>query len=99
MTEKQKEWLKSRDELVSAIKQLGFPEELGDQIAKQLPGIKAMNRMMGYIRNVKPHSAELLVDEMLAICSDIERWRSKKESEEANAKYTEYLNSGFDEED
>jgi hypothetical protein len=78
---------------VRALISLGFPEELGDQIAKQLGSPKAMRRMMGYLFNVKPRSVELVVDEMLAICSEIEEWKKKKESQEANAKYNEYLNS------
>ena len=45
----------------------------------------------------KPHSEELLVDEMLAICSEIESWREKKANEQANARYNEILNYGFDE--
>ncbi len=90
------EWARSRDQLVLAIKDLGFPAELGEQIAKQLGSPKAMDRMMGYLYNVKPKSAELIVDEMLAICSDIDRWREKKASEEANARYNEILNYGFD---
>ena len=36
---------------------------------------------------------EEVVDEMLAIRTEIESWRSKKESREANAKYNEMLNS------
>ncbi len=48
------------------------------QIAKQPGSPKAMSRMMGYLVNVRPRSAELIVDEMLAICSDIDRWREKK---------------------
>ena len=51
-----------------------------------------MNRMLGYLYNVKPRSAELVVDEMLAICSDIDAWKEKKSSEEANAYYNEMLN-------
>ncbi len=93
MTDNQREWIRARDELVSQICDLGFPEELGQQIAKQLGSPKAMNRMMGYLINVRPQSVELIVDEMLAICSDIDRWRDKKASEEANAKYNELLNS------
>ena len=57
---------------------------------------KAMERMMAYLYNVKPNSAELIVDEALAICSDIDRWREKKASEAANAKYNEMLYFGFD---
>lgn len=73
--------------MVNAIIQLGFPEELGIQIAKQLGSQKAMNRMLRYLYNVKPHSAELVVDEMLAICSDIDAWKEKKASEEGNEYY------------
>lgn len=32
------EWARSRDQLVSAVRDLGFPEKLGEQIAKQLAG-------------------------------------------------------------
>ena len=94
-----REWAKSRDELVRAISSLGFPDELGEQIAKMLGSPKAMDRMMAYLYNVKPNTAELIVDEALAICSDIDRWREKKASEEANAKYNEMLYYGFDVED
>ena len=46
LTDNQREWVRTRDQLVLAIKQLGFPEELGEQIAKQIGSPKAMNRMM-----------------------------------------------------
>ena len=49
MTDNQREWIRARDELVREIKTLGFPEELGSQIAKQLGSPKAMSRMMGYL--------------------------------------------------
>lgn len=62
----------SLDDMFVSFTQLGFPEKLGIQIAKQLGSPKAMNRMLGYLYNVKPRSAELVVDEMLAICSDID---------------------------
>lgn len=95
MTDNQREWVRTRDQLVLAIKQLGFPEELGEQIAKQLASPKAMNRMLSYLYNVKPRSVELVVDEMLAICSEIDAWRDKKASEEANARYNEMLYYGL----
>ena len=46
MIDNQKEWVRAKNQLVSVVKQLGFPEELGEQIAKQLGSPKAMNRMM-----------------------------------------------------
>ena len=48
-----------------------------------------------YLRNVKPRNPELVVDEMLAICSEIEAWKKKKESEAANAAYNELLRYGL----
>ena len=95
MTQNQFEWSRKRDELVAAIVQLGFPEALGSQIAKQLGSPKGMDRMLAYLYNVKPRTAELVVDEMLAICSDIDAWHNKKAAEEANAKYNEMLYYGL----
>lgn len=95
MTDNQREWQRARDELIREVKALGFPEELGNEIAKRLKSPKAMNRMIGYLYNVRPQSAELIVDEMLAICSDIERWREKKASEEANARMNDIINNGL----
>jgi hypothetical protein len=94
-----REWARSCDELVQAISSIGFPEELGLQIAKMLGSPKAMQRMLGYLYNEKPQTAELIVDEALAICSDIDRWREKKASEEANAKYNEMLYFGLGEDE
>ncbi len=88
-------WKRKHDEVVSAVTDLGFPGELGDQIARQLGSSKAMDRMLAYLYNVKPRSAELIVDEMLAICSDVDRWEDKKAAEEANARYNEILYYGL----
>ena len=93
MTTLHAEWQRARNLLVSEIKKLGFPEELGDAAARNLGSPKAMQRMISYLQNVKPKKAELIVDEMLAICSEIEAWKKKKESLAANEKYNEYLNS------
>lgn len=92
------EWSWSRDGLLSELKKLGFPEELGNEIAKNLGSPKAMDRMTAYLRYVKPRNVELVVDEMLAIRSEIETWHRKKESQEANEKYNEMLYNGFDDE-
>ena len=95
MTESQKEWVRAKDHLVTVMAQLGFPAELGEQIAKMLGSPKAMSRMCSYLYNVKPKSAERVVDEALAICSDIDRWRDKKAAEDANARYNEILYYGL----
>ena len=98
MTEDQKKWVIAKGRMMDAMKVLGFPEALGDELVKNLGSPKAMDRMTSYLKNVKPKKAELVVDEMLAICSDIARWRDKKESERANAKYNEILYFGLEEE-
>ena len=95
MTEDQKKWVIAKGRMMDAMKVLGFPEALGDELVKNLGSPKAMDRMTSYLNNVKPKKAELVVDEMLAICSDIARWRDKKESERANAAYNEILYFGL----
>ena len=85
------EWIRTKDRLVQTLVRLGFREELGLAIAKNLGSPKAMERMISYLVNVKPKSEELVVDEMLAICSEIAAWREKKASAEANARYIEML--------
>ena len=77
-------------------RKLGFPAELGEAIAKHLGSPKAMERMIAYLNNVKPQSEELVVDEMLAIRSEIDAWREKKASQQANARYNEILYYGLE---
>jgi hypothetical protein len=85
------EWGLAKNELLREITGLGFQPELGELIARQLGSPKAIRRMSSYLRQVKPRHAEEVVDEMLAISSEIDAWRKKKESEQANAKYNEYM--------
>lgn len=78
-----------------SVERLGFPAQLGEAVAKHLGSPKAMERMIAYLENVKPRREDLLVDEMLAIRSEVDAWREKKASEEANARYNEMLNYGL----
>ena len=84
-------WRLSRDRLVSAVTALGFSAELAELMARQLKSPKAIDRMAAYIRLAHPRTEEMLVDEMLAICAEIETWRQKKESQEAQARYNSWL--------
>lgn len=97
MSEYQREWTMIKDGLVSDVVRLGHPEELGEMIARQLGSPKAMQRFRAYLHNARPQSAEEIVDEMLAIQSDIDRWKDKKASEEANAAYNRWLNRDLEE--
>ena len=91
------EWTRTRDRLVEVMVRLGFRKDLGEAVAKNLGSPKAMERMISYLVNVKPKTEELLIDEMLAICSEIEAWKERKASQEANARYNDMLLRGLDE--
>ena len=96
MTDNRMIWARTKEELVQAVVNLGFSAELGEAIAKHLGSPKAMERMIAYLNYVKPGTEELIVDEMLSIRSEIDAWREKKASEEANAKYNEMLYYGLE---
>lgn len=89
-------WEQSRDSLVSMIVLLGFPEELGDLIARHLGSPKAIDRMTAYLDYERPSDERMIVDEMLAISAEIDAWRDKKESQESNAAYNELLYYGLE---
>ena len=99
MTPNQKTWSRARDQLAAAVSSLGYPEDLADLIAKQLGSPKAIDRMTSYIRQAKPRSMEMLIDEMLAIQSEIDAWKAKKAGEEANAKNNMFLNRQRDDDE
>ena len=98
-TDSREIWSRTRDELAAALAELGYPAELGNIIAEHIGSPKGMERMISYLRYVRPEKVELIVDEMLAIKSDIDRWREKKECEQANIAYNNVLNHGLDTDD
>ncbi len=83
----------ARDRLVSAVTSIGLPAELGELCARQIGSPHGIDRLTTYIYKVRPKSEELLADEMLAIAEQIQGWRDKKESEEAQWRYSMWLNS------
>ena len=93
MTPNQRIWALSRNGLAKAAASLGYPEEFADLLAKQLGSPKAIDRMAAYLYQARPGSMEMIIDEMLAIRAEIETWREKKESEEAQQGYSRWLNS------
>ena len=93
MTLNQRIWAQSRDRLALAITSLGYPGEFADLLANQLKSPNAIDRMTSYLYQAKPKSMEMIVDEMLAICAEIDAWRDKKASQEAQASYNAWLDS------
>lgn len=82
-------WKEAYRELIETIVAMGYPEEFGKAIAKNLGAERAMRRMTSYLSQAKPQSAEEIADEMLSIRSEIDRWKQKKMNEEANAHYNQ----------
>ena len=60
------------EELIKQLVKMGYPAEFGAAIANNLRTEKTMSRMIRYLRNANPRSAEEIADEMLAC------WRSWK---------------------
>ena len=94
-SESRKIWSRTRDDLIAELEALGYPSELGNIIAKYIGSPRGMERMISYLGYERPDRVELIVDEMIAIKSDINRWREKKESERANVSYNNILNYGL----
>lgn len=86
-----KERERIREELIALLAEMGRPRELGEAIANSLGTEMTMTRMMRYLRAARPESDEEIVDEMLAIINDRDRWVEKKKNEYYNRKYNEYL--------
>ncbi|MBR6873353.1 MAG: hypothetical protein IKN17_07605 [Ruminococcus sp.] len=93
--ESKKNWSQTRNDLITSLVSLGYPAELGNIIAEHIGSPKGIERMISYLNYVRPERVELIVDEMLAIKSDIDRWREKKECEQANIAYNNVLNYGL----
>lgn len=75
----------------------GYPREFSELITKNLNTDWTAGRMMGYLSHYKLLPLEEVVDEMLSILDDRKRIMEKYAMEESNAKWNEFLNSGFDE--
>ena len=91
MPDYKSEWSEARDRLRKAVTTLGYPSDLADLLSRELGSPKGIDRLTSYIYHFRPRSLEMIVDEMLAIKGQIDAWRSKKESEEAQAAYNARL--------
>ena len=95
----QEAWKAAYRDLIETVVRMGYPEEFGKVIAKNLGSEKTMRRMTAYLKNAKPRSAEEIADEMLAIMAEREQWVRKKTAEFYNSKYNELLNKGLEDEE
>ena len=75
----------------------GFNEELCKEIAYRYMNTDyTATRMLGYLYRVSSLSEEMLIDEMLAILDDRERFRKKHEMESAQAAINKVYNIRLD---
>ena len=88
----QQAWAAAQGELKRALSELGYPAEFACLLAKQLGSPQAIERMSAYVRRARPRKIEMIVDEMLAICADVDAWQAKKAGEAAQAGVTAWLN-------
>lgn len=81
------------------LKKKGFHEALCKEIAfKYMNTDYTATRMLGYLYRLSNISEEMVIDEMIAILEDRERFRRKQEAESANASITKMYNERFLEE-
>ena len=93
MTLNQQIWSLARNRLARSLTKLGYPEEFADLLAGELGSPKGIERLASYVNLAKPRSPEMIIDEMLAIRSEIEAWREIQESRAAQAGYSAWLRS------
>ena len=55
-------WKAAYRELIGTLVRMGYPEELGKAIAKNLGSEKTMRRMTAYLHSARPRSAEEIVE-------------------------------------
>lgn len=76
--------------------QRGYPEVFCDEVTKNLNTDFTATRMLGYLSHYRKLPMEEIADEMLAILSDRNRIMQKKNLENVNASWNEFLMNGFD---
>ena len=84
------------NELYKVLLDRGYPKEFCAEIAfKNMNTDYTATRMLGYLYRVSDPRIEDLVDEMLAILSDIDAIIQKKEMEHAQAVINEIYRNGL----
>lgn len=75
----------------------GYPEEFCDIITKNLNTDFTAQRMIGYLYHYDHPPVKEIADEMISILSDRNQIMEKKELEEVNARWNDFLMNGFNE--
>lgn len=84
-------------QLYNLMLERGYPEEFCDIITKNLNTDFTAQRMIGYLYHYDHPPVEEIADEMISILSDRNQIMEKKELEEVNARWNDFLMNGFNE--
>ena len=76
-----------------------YPEEFCDIVTKNLNTDFTAQRMIGYLYHYEHPPVEEIADEMISILADRNRIMQKKELEEVNARWNDFLMHGFTDDD
>lgn len=84
------------DEVYRALIERGVNDGLSQEIAyKHMNTEYTAMRMLGYLYGHSEVTEELVVDEMISILEDRERFKKKHEAEQANAAITKLYREGL----
>lgn len=87
---------KSKD-VYRALQDKGFPDELCREIAyKYMNTDYTATRMLGYLYRITEPSVEMVIDEMLAILEDRNRFVKKHEMEQAQVAINKIYSEGLE---
>lgn len=82
-------------QLYELMLQRGYEENFCDIVTKNLNTDFTASRMIGYLYHYVHPPVEEIADEMISILSDRNRIMQKKELEETNARWNDFLLHGF----
>lgn len=85
-----------RQSLLMTIERMGFPAEFGEMVSAELKTEKQMTRMVQWLVQYNPRRIEDVVDELLAIKAEFQKYTDKKIAEYANEKMNEWMNRDTD---
>lgn len=86
-------------EILELIRKRGFVDEFGQAIVSLLKGEYSQKRMLSYLRSGSSLKTQDIVDEAMAILSDVQQFKQKKINEHNQQKINEFYNQGLEKED
>lgn len=86
-------------QLYELMLQRGYEENFCDIVTKNLNTDFTASRMIGYLYHYVHPPVEEIADEMISILSDRNRIMQKKELEETNARWNDFLLHAFNDEE